>query len=232
MPGNKQSLMPGNKQSLMPGNKTMRTVGEILSTKRKELGLSLDDIEEETKIRRKYLEAIEKNEFSRIAEGPIVKGFVRNYSLALGLSPENILAIFRRDFRENEKGQIVPRGMIEPLDEKNFWWTPKTTVVTATAILIATVIIFFTRQYLSFFSAPPLEISSPKEGQVSKEKVVVSGKTDKDATVKIDGALVSIAEDGSFKEEIVLPRGENVVTVESANRQDKKRVINIKIKVE
>ena len=210
----------------------MRTVGEIIFEKRKQLGVELEDIEKETKIRKKYLEAIEKNDFTKINESTIVKGFVRNYAQALGLPAENVLAVFRRDFRENERGQIIPRGMIEPLSEKSFYWTPKATIITFLLIVISGFIFFFVKQYLGFSSAPPLEITSPVDNQVIKEKVVVSGKTDKDASVKIDGTLISISEDGSFKEEIVLPRGDNVLTIESANRAGKKRIVNLKVKVE
>ncbi len=210
----------------------MRTAGEILSEKRKELNRSLEEIEKETKIRRKYLEAIEKNSFSSLPESTIVKGFIRNYAQALGLSPENVLAVLRRDFRENDKGQIIPRGMVEPLDEKSFYWTPKATVVAAVSLLILGFAFFLVRQYWGFSSAPPLEISSPKEGQAFKDKVAVTGKTDKDASVKIEGTVITVSADGTFKEEIVLPRGENVIVIEASNRQGKKRIVNRRVKVE
>lgn len=210
----------------------MRTVGEILSEKRRELGLTLEEIEKETKIRRKYLEAIEKNNFSSIAESVVVKGFIRNYAQVLGLSAENVLAVFRRDFTEGEKGEIIPRGMIEPLVKKNFYWTPKATVISLFSLLILGFVFFFVRQYLSFSSAPPLEITSPKDNQIFKEKVIVSGKTDRDASVKIEGTMVAVADDGTFKEEIVLPRGENILVIEAANRKGKKRMVNVKVFVE
>ena len=95
----------------------MRTAGEILSGKRNQLGLSLDQIEKDTKIRKKYLEAIEKNNYSFFSESTTVKGFIRNYALILEIPPENILAIFRRDFIENEKGQIIPRGFTKEIEE-------------------------------------------------------------------------------------------------------------------
>ncbi|MGB9637262.1 MAG: helix-turn-helix domain-containing protein [Microgenomates group bacterium] len=207
----------------------MRTVGEILSEKRKAVGLSLEEIEKETKIRVKYLEAIEKNNFSQIPGSATVKGFIRNYALVLGLTPANVLAVFRRDFRENEKGQIVPRGMTEPLNRKDFYWTPKTTFLLTVFLVVGGFIFFFFRQYLKFISPPPLEVFSPQEGQVFPNKVEVVGKTDKDATVRIDGTLISLSEKGQFKEEIILPRGENVVTIEAANRQGKKTVVNRKV---
>jgi len=210
----------------------MRTVGEILSEKRRSLGLSLEEIGKETKIRPKYLEAIEKNNFSSFGQSTTVKGFIRNYAQVLGLSPENTLAVFRRDFAENEKGQIIPQGVVEPLDEQQFYWTPKLTFIAIVVLLLGGFVFFFFRQYTRFNSPPFLEISSPADEQIFKEKIVVSGKTDKDASVRIEGTLITVAEGGSFKEEIVLPRGENILTIEASNRRGRKRTVNVKVKVE
>ncbi len=210
----------------------MRTAGEILSGKRNQLGLSLEQIEKDTKIRKKYLEAIEKNNYSFFSESTTVKGFIRNFALAVGISPENILAIFRRDFVENEKGQIIPRGFTKEIEERSFHWTPKITFFLFIGLLLFSFCYFFASQYWRFSSPPRLEVYSPKEEQVFKEKVEILGKTDKDATIMIDGSLIVVSKDGSFKEEIVLPRGENIITIEAANRQGKKRTLNIKVKVE
>jgi len=212
----------------------MRTVGEILGQRRKELNLTLEQVEKEIKIRQKYLEAIEKNNFSQIPESTIVKGFIRNYALYLSLPPDNILAVFRRDFFENEKGQIIPRGMVQPLDKKSFgfYWTPKLTTITAIALLFGGFIFFFFRQYLNYSSPPFLEVFSPKEGQAFNGEVLIFGKTDKDASIKVDGSVIPIDNTGVFREEIVLPRGENTVVIETSNRQQKKRSLNIKVNVE
>lgn len=210
----------------------MKTAGEIIAERRKQLGLSLDQIEKETKIRKKYLEAIEKNNFSFLPESTTVKGFIRNFSLALGLSSDNILAVFRRDFAEDEKGQIIPRGFSKEIEERSFHWTPKATFFALVILLISAFAFFFVRQYFRFSSPPLLEVASPQDGQTYTEKVEVAGKTEKDATVKVDGSLITVADDGRFKEEIVLPRGENILVIEAANRQGKKRTVNVKVKVE
>jgi len=210
----------------------MRTIGEILSAKRKELNLSLGQAEKETKIRSKYLEAIEKNDFTRINSSITVKGFIRNYAQYLGLPPESALAVFRRDFLENEKGQIVPRGMIEPLSENKFSWTPKITAIAFFSLIFLLLVFFLGSQLLKFSAAPFIELASPQEGETYREKIPVVGKTDKDASLKIDGVLVNIDENGNFKEEVVLPKGPNILTIESSNREGKKRYLRRKIVVE
>lgn len=209
----------------------MKTVGQILSEKRQELGLSLMDVEKETKIRQKYLEAIEKNEFAQISETVSAEGFVRNYAQVLGLPTEKVLAIFRRDFDTKAKAEILPKG-INPQNNPKFYWTPKLTAGLIIVLLLFLGVFLGLRQYLSFSGAPPLEVFSPVEGQSIKGIVEVAGRTDKDATVRIDGVPILVSEDGSFKEETVLPKGENVILIEATSRQGKKRIINRKVKVE
>lgn len=210
----------------------MKKVGEILAEKRKSLGLSLKEVEKATRIRQNFLEAIEKNEFSLISSTATVKGFLRNYAQFLGLSPENILAVFRRDFQENEKGQIIPRGIVEPIEKEKFFWTPKLTTVLFVVLSLIGIGFFLGKTYLKIFSGPSLKVFSPKENETFQKSVIVSGQTDKDATLKIDGTPVLLDEKGRFKEEVVLPRGENVLVIEAVNRQGKKKTVSVKIRIE
>ncbi len=206
----------------------MKTVGEILSERRKGKGLSLEDVEKEIKIRQSFLEAIEKNQFNLISDPATLKGFLRNYAQFLGISPQTIMAIFRRDFEESGSGQIIPRGIIEPPIPSQFSWTPKTTFLAGIILTIFLIVLIVTKIYSGITGTPSLEILSPKEGEVYEKTVLVEIKTDPQATLKIDGNPVSLNEKGQFKEELTFPRGENTLVVESFNRQGKKTTKIIK----
>lgn len=209
----------------------MKTVGQILSEKRQLLNLSLAEAEKETKIRQKYLEAIEADQFAKIAQSVSVSGFVRSYAQFLNLPVDNVLAIFRRDFEAEKKNRLVPEG-INQNQESKFYWTPKATAILFISLILIAGTYLGIRQYGVLSGAPPLQITSPIEGQIFKEKVLVSGKTDRDATVKIDSIPILVSQDGSFEEETILPKGENIVLIEATSRQGKKRVVNRKVKVE
>ncbi len=60
-------------------------------------GVSLQEVERETKIRRRYLEAIEAGDFSRLPDGPPARGFIRIYARFLGLDPERALSDFEAE---------------------------------------------------------------------------------------------------------------------------------------
>ncbi len=63
----------------------MKEIGEKLKARREELGLSLQEVQQETKIRTKYLQALEDGDDSVIPGTVYVRGFIRSYADYLGL---------------------------------------------------------------------------------------------------------------------------------------------------
>ncbi|SDL62832.1 helix-turn-helix domain-containing protein [Halarsenatibacter silvermanii] len=70
--------------------------GKRLKEKREELGLSIEDIEENTKIRKKYIIALENDNYEEIPGLVYARAFIKNYSSFLGLDEEEILEEFDR----------------------------------------------------------------------------------------------------------------------------------------
>ncbi len=66
-------------------------LGSLLKKTREEKGLSLDDIQEETKIRKKYLEAIEENNFDILPGKVYLKVFIKGYAREVGLDYQELL---------------------------------------------------------------------------------------------------------------------------------------------
>lgn len=64
---------------------------------REVLGVSLIEAERVTKIRRKYIEAIEAGDFAQLPDGPPSRGFIKNYARYLGLDPERSLTDFEAE---------------------------------------------------------------------------------------------------------------------------------------
>ena len=64
----------------------------LLREAREARGMSLADVSEITKIRSKYLEAIERGEFAAIPGEVYLKGFIRNYADCVGLDGGQVVA--------------------------------------------------------------------------------------------------------------------------------------------
>lgn len=83
---------------------TKRTVGEILKQTREEQKLTLDEISVMTRIRVKYLSAIEADNYDVLPSSVQKKGFVRSYARALDLDPSPLIAQLRLTIEE-ESGE-------------------------------------------------------------------------------------------------------------------------------
>jgi transcriptional regulator with XRE-family HTH domain len=59
--------------------------------------LSVEEAERATKIRRRFLEAIEAGDFAQLPDGPPSRGFIKNYARFLGLDPEAALSDFEAE---------------------------------------------------------------------------------------------------------------------------------------
>lgn len=70
----------------------MKDLGAILHSARVESKLSLEDIERETKIRARYLLAMEEGDFHLIPGEVYCKGFLRTYAKTVGLNPDDIVS--------------------------------------------------------------------------------------------------------------------------------------------
>ena len=71
--------------------------GEILREARERRGLSLDEVEWATKIRRQYLEALEKEDYTQLPAPVFGRGFLRKYAHYLGLNVEEILVLYPQE---------------------------------------------------------------------------------------------------------------------------------------
>lgn len=69
----------------------MQEIGEFLKDAREAQGMTLEDVESATRIRRRYLEAIENGDFSQVPGEVQLRGFIRNYAAAVGLEPSAVI---------------------------------------------------------------------------------------------------------------------------------------------
>src|SRR5687767_11788020 len=66
-------------------------VGETLQAARERKGVDLYRAERDTKIRLRYLSALEDSDYDELPAPVYVKGFLRNYAIYLGLDPDEVL---------------------------------------------------------------------------------------------------------------------------------------------
>jgi len=69
--------------------------GALLKAKRKETGLTYAQISERIRVNVHHLEALENEDWDQLPSPAFVKGFIRSYARALGLSEEGLIALYQ-----------------------------------------------------------------------------------------------------------------------------------------
>lgn len=82
----------------------MGQLGDLLKEARQKKEVSLEQVEGVLRIRGKYLQALEDEDFSIMPSEVYVRGFLRNYAIYLGLDPEEVRTLYYKE-RPIEKGR-------------------------------------------------------------------------------------------------------------------------------
>jgi cytoskeletal protein RodZ len=88
------TLRTTHRKSRKAGRTRLPSLGEVLRVEREAKGLSLADAERGTRIRQKYLVALEDDNPSALPGPTYARGFVRNYAVFLELDVNEALALY------------------------------------------------------------------------------------------------------------------------------------------
>lgn len=96
-----------------PSSPDSRGIGPALEDARTQKGLSFEEVEQATKIRKRYLEALEREDYSILPDAVYVQGFLKTYANYLGLDGDVISLEFksrRRSRRVRQSNDSGPHG--------------------------------------------------------------------------------------------------------------------------
>jgi cytoskeleton protein RodZ len=88
----------------------MPSIGETLREARMRQRLDIADVESRTKIRAKYLRALENEEFGMLPGPTFVKTFLRTYAEMLGLDPYLLVEEYRANYESGDELELQPLG--------------------------------------------------------------------------------------------------------------------------
>jgi cytoskeleton protein RodZ len=80
----------------------MSELARVLSEARAAKGATLAEVEAGTRIRQKYIEALESGSFADLPRGAVARGFLRSYADYLGLDPDEVLQLYSQESGDTE----------------------------------------------------------------------------------------------------------------------------------
>jgi len=208
-----------------------KSLGDKLVLFRKKKHLSLEQAEEETKVRLKYLLALEKGNYETLPADVYALGFLAKYADFLEAPKEELLGDFKRE--RGISRQANPISVQTGPKREKFLITPKVIMILVGILAGIGLVVYIFYSIKNFTNPPNLEISSPvAETVIRQSEVEVIGKTDEGCSLQINGQTIFLDENGNFKEKVSLQPGINNIEIRSQSRIQKETVKNIKILAE
>lgn len=207
------SVVPSNPKPEPP------KVGPQLKARRQALRLSLAQVELDTKIRGKYLTALEAGDYAKLPNDIYSRGFVQHYANHLGLDGRAIASAYAA-----ERGGVAKGATRAPRLER-----PRRLVFTgqivgwgAVVAATAAVLAYLLWQFSALAGAPRLVVTSPDSDRPLTGSVIeVSGATTPGSDVRVDDSPVLTDTDGNFTEKVALQNGVNVIHISSRSKLGK-----------
>jgi cytoskeletal protein RodZ len=196
------------------------TLPDWLAAARERKGVDLFRAERDTKIRARYLAALERGDYRELPGAVYTKGFLRNYAIYLNLDPEEILRQWRRERGDQvptEPVMMAPKAILETPRPLTF----SPSIVVAALMTFGVVLFgaYLAVQLLRFAKPPTLAVDSPAtaifDADESATTYRLEGTSTAGATVTVEVPgrsqpyRVTARSDGSWSVDVELRRGQN-----------------------
>ena len=207
----------------------MSKLGEILRAQREKKAITLEQAAADTRIREKFLKALENGDYVSLPGAVYTKGFLRNYAEYLDLDTDELIPLYQHERGQPEPPQTKSFKPYRPIARRSLVFRP---VVFVPVIVIAAVSLFagyIYYQFTTFAVKPRLEVTEPATDlNASTSELVVRGVTVPEGriTVRIFPGPDTLGDirpdpDGRFVVTVGLKPGANHLEVETLDAAGK-----------
>src|SRR4030042_2077372 len=182
-------------------------------------------------IDKKYLEAMEKDQWHKLPGEIYAKNFLKKYCEFLALDTQQLqldwqkipcfkLKDYQQDFNKKTNSQ-------------DFFNLPKTLKITLISIIICALLIYFVWQINQFIKAPEIILYHPiTDLTLSEKTLTISGKTESEVNLKINNENIVLDKNNEFFQTLTLQPGLNTLKIEGKKKYSKTRIIERNIILE
>jgi cytoskeletal protein RodZ len=213
----------------------MPSLGEQLRAQRERKAITLEQAAADTRIREKFLKALEDGDYPSLPGAVYTRGFLRNYSDYLDLETDELVVLYQQ-----ERGGAPP----EPAAKKSFKpyrpvvhhgliFRPVVFVPVLILAFVGSFLGYMYYQFTTFATLPRLELIEPaRDGLAANADLTVRGITVPDRRVTVTvlpgGEFLDLHSDadGAFAAKVVLSPGSNHVLVEVQDAAGKTNQVN------
>jgi cytoskeletal protein RodZ len=201
----------------------LHKLGEVLRAAREAKGVDLARAERDTKIRARYLAALESMDYRALPGAVYTRGFLRNYGQYLGLDPEYLIDLYRLESSsvalERPRVDAPPRP-ISAHRGGMFVVTPNALAAAILTIVVVALVAYFGYEFWTFARTPDLRITSPAGDVAAYDELdyTLHGVTAANSRITVtngqrENPEVHADQQGAFSIDLKLVPGSNVITL-------------------
>ncbi len=198
-------------------------VGQQLKSRRQALRLSLAQVEVDTKIRGKFLTALESGDYSSLPNDIYSRGFVQHYASHLGLDGVTVAAAYAAERGGVAAGETKQPRLQRP---KRLVFTGPLVAALGGLIVVVAVLSYLLWQFSALAAPPRLEVNTPaSDATITGGVIDLAGKTTPGSDVTINDSPVLADTDGKFSEKVALQDGVNSIRVIARSKLGKTSMV-------
>jgi cytoskeletal protein RodZ len=193
----------------------------VLRTAREAKFIDLARVERDTKIRIRYLAALERGDYRDLPEPIYTRGFLRNYGLYLGLDPEYLVDLYRLESGAGVERPSLPaaRRTVAARQGRSLVVSSGALAAAILTVLVVAFVAYLVGEFITFARTPDLRITDPAADVAAWQgsAYTIRGVTEPNSTVTTDGLrqnpTTTADADGAFSVRVNLVPGANVITL-------------------
>lgn len=213
-------------------HKKTKTLGQTLEAARTAKRLSVDEMCQGARIAKKYILALEQENYDELPGRPYGECFIKSYCQCLGLDEKEFIRLYNKKKRvKNIDGAIDINKPIRKISRFSLLVAPKIIRNVITAIILIICLTYLGGKIQAIVRPPALKIISPATDMITdKNTILITGDTEPETKVTINGQKVLVQSDGEFFKQLFLQPGVNTIKIiakkkHSAERVELRRVV-------
>ena len=198
-----------------------------MKQRRIDQGYSIDEAAQASGVPQRHIKLLEAEQVERLPSFLYVKAFLSRYCQFLSVDCDPVTLAYEKLFERIKPTPPRPPSAIK---------IKKTKITPRRISLISIIALFvvlggFALWQSSFILKPPeLTITQPGlEQQTTLDNILVSGLTDPQATVTLNGEQIFVDNNGTFQETVLLNEGINTLTIISSSRFGKQKTRTVRV---
>lgn len=190
------------------------TLGEYLTSVRKQLNLDIKTVSLLAQIKPGFLEDLESGNYKDLPGDVYIRGFLKSLAEFYRIKEKVLI-----DQYDKERGFPIEASIRVKIIKRKIVFTPKTVVIGLSVILLLAAVTYVGSQIRSVLAPPFLEVNEPNsDATIEGTSLVVAGKGEIGADIFINSQPVLADQSGQFSENLLLSPGLNIVEILAKNK--------------